>query len=80
MRSFAMAAFTSIGLGLAATSGAFATPINATPIGQATSAISPLTTVHYYGYHHHRYYGHRYYRHHHYRHCWWEWGRRVCRW
>ena len=70
MRLFAMAALTAIGLGLAATSGAFATLINATPIGQATSAISPLTTVHYYRYHHHRYY----------RHCWWEWGRRVCSW
>ena len=75
MRLFAMAALTAIGLGLAATSGAFATPINVTSIGQATSAISPLTTVHYYGYHHHRYYGH-----HHYRHCWWEWGRQVCSW
>ena len=79
MRLFAMAALTAIGLGLTATSGAFAAPINTTPIGKATSATSPLTAVHYYGYHHHRYYGHRYYRHHYYRHCWWEWGRRVCR-
>jgi hypothetical protein len=59
MRLFVMAALTAIGLGLAATSGAFAAPINVTSIGKAASAISPLTTVQYYR---HRYYRHRYYR------------------
>ena len=58
MRLFIMAALTVIGLGLAATSGACAAPINATSIGKSASAISPLTTV--------RYYRHRYYRHRHY--------------
>jgi hypothetical protein len=74
MRLFVMAALTAIGLGVAATSGAYAVPINATSIGKAGSAISPLTTVHYTGYYHR----HRYWRHH--RHCWWRHGRRVCRW
>lgn len=59
MRLFVMAALTAIGLGLAATSGAFAAPINVTSIGKAASAISPFTTVRYYR---HRYYRHRYYR------------------
>ena len=45
MRLFAMAALTAIGLGLAATSGAFAIPISVTSIGKAASAISPLVTM-----------------------------------
>jgi hypothetical protein len=57
MRLFIMAALTVIGLGLPATSGAYAAPINATSIGKSASAISPLTTVRYYR----RYYRHRYY-------------------
>lgn len=60
MRLFAMAALTAIGLGLAATSGAYAAPINATSIEKAAGTISPLTTVQYY--YRHRYYRHRYYR------------------
>jgi hypothetical protein len=63
MRLF-MAALTVIGLGLAATSGAYAAPINATSIGKSAGAIAPLTTVRYYRHHH--YYRHRYYRHHYY--------------
>jgi hypothetical protein len=66
MRLFVMAALTAIGLGLAAMSGAFAAPINATSIGKAASAISPLTTVQYYRHRYYRpyYYGYRpyYYR------------------
>jgi hypothetical protein len=58
MRLLAIAALTA-GLSLAAASGAYAVPINATSIVKAGSAISPLTTVQYYR---HRYYRHRYYR------------------
>jgi len=58
MRLFIVAALTVIGLGLPATSGAYAAPISATSIGKSASAISPLTTVRYYR---HRYYRHRYY-------------------
>lgn len=62
MRLFVIAALIAIGFGLAATSGAFAAPINATSIGKSASEISPVTTVHYTGYYHrHRYYR-RYYR------------------
>ena len=59
MRLFIMAALTVIGLSLAATSGAYAAPINATSIGKSASEISPLTTVQYRRYYHR----HRYYRH-----------------
>lgn len=52
MRLFAMAALTAIGLGLAATSGAYAAPINATSIGKSASEMSPLTTVYYRRYYH----------------------------
>jgi hypothetical protein len=63
MRLFAMAALTAIGLGLAATSGAYAAPINATSIGKSASEMSPLTTVYYRRYYHrHGYYYRRYYR------------------
>ena len=66
MRLSAMAALTAIGLGLAATSGAYAVPINATSIGKSASEMSPLTTVYYRRYYHrHRYYR-RYYRPYHY--------------
>jgi hypothetical protein len=58
MRLFIMAALTVIGLSLAATSGAYAAPINATSIGKSASEMSPLTTVQYRRY----YYRHRYYR------------------
>jgi hypothetical protein len=62
MRLFVMATLTVIGLGLAATSGAVAAPINATSIGKSASEISPVTTAHYrHYYHRHRYY-HRHYR------------------
>ena len=57
MRLF-MAALTVIGLSLAATSGAYAAPINATSIGKSASEMSPLTTVQYRRY----YYRYRYYR------------------
>ena len=56
--TFAAAALCGGLLALAPMSGAFAAPINATSIGKAASAISPLTTV--------QYYRHRYYRHHRY--------------
>jgi hypothetical protein len=59
MRLFIMAALTVIGLSLAATSGAYAAPINATSIGKSASEMSPLTTVQYRRYYHR----HRYYRH-----------------
>jgi hypothetical protein len=63
MRLFAMAALTAIGLGLAATSGGYAAPINATSIGKSASEMSPLTTVYYRRYYHrHGYYYRRYYR------------------
>ncbi len=63
MRLFIVATLMGIGLGLAATSGAFAAPINANSIGKSASEIWPVTTVYYTGYyhHHHRYYR-RYYR------------------
>ena len=61
MRLFAMAALTAIGLGLVATSGAYAAPINATSIEKAAGTISPLTTVQYYRHRYYRpyYYGYR---------------------
>jgi hypothetical protein len=58
MRLFIMAALTVIGLSLAATSGAYAAPINVTLIEKSASEMSPLTTVQYRRY----YYRHRYYR------------------
>lgn len=62
MRLFIITKLTAIGLGLAATSSAFAAPINPTSIGKSAGEISPLTTIHYTGYYHrHRYYR-RYYR------------------
>ncbi len=61
MRMFVMATLTVMGLGLAATSGAVAAPINATSIGKSASEISPVTTVYYRRYYHRHYY-HRYYR------------------
>ena len=60
MRSFTIAILTAIGLGLAVTSGAVATPINATSVGKSASEMSSLATVQYRRY----YYRHRYYRRH----------------
>ena len=61
MRSFAISALMALSLGLAATSGAFAAPINATSIGKSASEIAPVTTAHYTGYYHrHRYYPNSY--------------------
>jgi len=67
MRLSAISALTGLSLGLAATSGALAAPINTTSIGKSASEISPITTAHYTGYYHrHRYYR-RYYRPYYYR-------------
>ncbi len=49
MRLITMAALTAIGLGIAATSGAYAAPINAASIGKTDTAKSQPTKVHYYG-------------------------------
>jgi hypothetical protein len=49
MRSFSIPALTAVGVGLAATSSAFAAPITPVSIVKSDSRVSHLTTVHYRG-------------------------------
>jgi hypothetical protein len=58
MRTILLAGLAAAGLGLAATSGASAAPVNGAVIGDLATAANAATTVQYYGYR----YGYRPYR------------------
>jgi hypothetical protein len=61
MRTIVIAGLTAAGLGLAATSGALAAPVNGTVIGDLATAANAATTVQYYGYRYgYRPYGYSY--------------------
>jgi hypothetical protein len=50
MRTILLASLAAAGLGLAATSGASAAPVNGAVIGDLATAANAATTVQYYGY------------------------------
>jgi hypothetical protein len=64
MRTILIASLAAAGLGLAATSGASAAPVNGAVIGDLATAANAATSVQYYGYRYgyrpYGYYGYRY--------------------
>ena len=69
MRMLLMAAISAIGIAIVGTNDASALPVNATVIGDAASANSPISEAYYYRRYHRPYYR-RYHRPYYGRHCW----------
>lgn len=72
MRKMLMAGVAAVGLGVAASSGAVAAPVNGVVLGELATGSAPVTQVywhrHYWHHHywHHHWWHHHYWRHHYY--------------
>lgn len=66
MRKILMAGVAAVGLGVAATSGSVAAPVNGVVLGELATGNAPVTQVYWHHHYWHHHYWHRHYWHHYY--------------